>query len=206
MGSCVPAPSFAPVCSTYSLLAASKHQRVLANNYLGVTQACYDANADLVKIYDFLIAALKQNPKFVFVIENPATGAMQYHPLIRKMMLSVEDGGLGATQCEVHFCFFCERGKEVNKPTHFWTNSKNLINTFGTVDKTHCAAPSPRYICGANGNRCRSIAKRGVPRAVTERFASKDKKAGVATKEITAYPHGLAVTIGQCLACDVGVN
>lgn len=109
---------FSPVCTTFSNLATSTHQRSRANNFLGVTEEAHLANGTLLRIYHILKARSDAGHPAVFSIENP-DAAMAYHPVIAAICRE-----LGAAIVTLTFCAF---GETVRKPTSFVTNSQTLI-------------------------------------------------------------------------------
>lgn len=191
---------FSPPCATFSSLARSTHKRSFANNYLGNTKECYESNADVVKMVRYIREAMRRDGGFTYTIENPKTGDMIYHPLMKQARLPYDEGGIDATLVEVHYCFFCERGKEVNKPTYIWTNNETFVNAMGTCDKAHFPdAPDSKYICG-QGSRCRTLLRGLQHKSVTERF----NKNGVAAQHVAALPYEFADQIGRAFACHAG--
>lgn len=141
-------------CRSFSMLAQSKHARRPENQFLGVTEESQDGNKYLSRAIDFIKSGLNENPHMIFTLESPATGKMKDHPFIPIVEAPRRDGGLGATRCEVHYCWFMDSSQRdvlspagssrennpFRKPTYFWTNSKELIREFGTSDE-------PRFVC-----------------------------------------------------------
>lgn len=144
-------------CCSFSTLGHAGQGRNEENDFLGEGTRCEEGNRMFQKTIKLIEDQLDRNPNFLFTIENPFTGKMKDHAMVRaKLEVSRSDGGLGATRCVIDYCWFYE-GVDGRLPFHkrtiVWTNSPTLIRELGPhappVTSSHylCerATPCPHY-------------------------------------------------------------
>ena len=107
---------------------------------------------------------------------------MQFCPLMARLR------PLGFKRVEIHYCKFATLGDGfTKKPTHLWTNSKTLYNTFkGGAFK--CSPSTPCQV--------------GTGRHVSVRAEAGQ---GTTAREFAQYPRGFLEVVGMILyndACD----
>ena len=214
---------FSPVCTTYSQLATSTHQRHRGNNFLGVTQEAFKANATLLRVYHILMGRKRAGLDVVFTIENPDS-AFSYHPVIKAICRDV-----GAVIVNLTFCAF---GETHRKPTCLVTNCQTLI---GLAQKEDAVLKDPDFFgdvceyieddlvattadnngepvtieaakwwCVNKGGRC--CFNRGCPHdGVTVRNGFEKGKLvakGKDTSEVVAFPSMLCKLLASCMMTD----
>lgn len=181
-------------CSSFSGLGWAGQSRNSSNDFLGAgvnnMASCSRGNRMVQKTIDLIAAQLERNPHFLFTIENPFTGRLKDHPMIRaRLEAPREHGGLGAARVVVDYCWFHERHNSTcrafKKRTIFWTNSPTIIREFGVHTPP---ASSSHYLCG-RGNPCPCFDSH---RPVTSATAA----------EATPFPRLLAEKIARCISLD----
>ena len=214
---------FSPVCTTYSQLATSTHQRHRGNNFLGVTQEAFKANATLLRIYHLLKGRKRAGLPPIFTIENPDS-AFSYHPVIKAICREI-----GAVIVNLTFCAF---GETHRKPTCIVTNCQTLIGLaqkenavletpdfFGDVceyiehdlvattddnDGEPVVIEAAKWWCANKGGRC--CFNRGCPHdGVTVRNGFEKGKLvskGKDTSEVVAFPPLLCKLLASCMMTD----
>lgn len=214
---------FSPVCTTYSQLATSTHQRHRGNNFLGVTKQAFEANATLLRIYHILMGRKRAGNDVIFTIENPDS-AFSYHPVIKAICRDI-----GAVIVNLTFCAF---GETHRKPTCLVTNCQTLIGLaqkenavlddpdfFGDVceyieddlvattddnDGEPVVIEAAKWWCSNKGGRC--CFNRGCPHdGVTVRNTLQNGKivsVGKDTSEVVAFPPMLCKLLASCMKTD----
>ena len=181
-------------CSSFTGLGHAGQGRNDGNDYLGTGAACARGNRMVHKTCDLIGLQMGRNPRFIFTIENPFTGRLKEHPMVRaRLEAPREHGGLGAVRIVVDYCLFYEHnastGRAFKKRTIFWSNSPTLIREFGVH------APPARtsfYLC----ERRSPCPCYGAHRQVNSGTAA----------EATPFPRLLAEKIARCINLDVAVH
>ena len=175
-------------CSSFTVLGHPGQFRNAENDFLGQHDSCKVGNQMVNKMLDMIGDQLDRNEKFLFTIENPYTGKLKEHPMIKaRLMASRKDGGFGATPVVVDYCWFADANgeKPFKKRTIFWTNSPCLIRFLGPHEpplrKSHflCEHDSP---CMYYRQGHRQVAGN--------------------CKEATPFPRQLADLIARCISLD----
>jgi hypothetical protein len=111
-----------PNCATYSIAACTRH-REKSNRYQPKTPAALDGDKQVKKTLELLDYFLQQNPQMIFFIENPV-GYLQF-------MSFMQTGWAAQYKCLENARLItidqCQYGREFQKPTHLWTNSRDFI-------------------------------------------------------------------------------
>ena len=178
-------------CSSFTGLGHAGQSRNEGNDYLGGGASCARGNRMVHKTCDLLGIQMERNPRFLFTVENPFTGRLKEHPMVRaRLEAPREHGGLGAVRIVVDYCLFYDHnasaGRGFKKRTIFWTNSPTMIREFG--EHTPPARVS-HYLCEYN-TPCPCYK---AHRAVNSSTAA----------EATPFPKLLAEKIAQCVNLDV---
>ena len=146
----------------------------------------------VIKMLDLISMQLERNDKFLFTIENPFTGKMKEHPMVKaKLMASRKDGGFGATPVAVDYCWFADADGETpfKKRTCFWTNSPSLIRELGAhTPPLKCS----HYLC-SHDSPC-IFHLRG------------HRQVAGNCKEATPFPRQLAERIARCISLDASMQ
>jgi hypothetical protein len=117
-----------PNCATYSIAAGDRHRKK-SNGYQPKTPAAMDGDRQIKKTLELLDYFLQQNPQMIFFIENPV-GYLQFMPF---MQITKDNlfGYKSEYNCLQNARLItidqCQYGREFQKPTHLWTNSRNFI-------------------------------------------------------------------------------
>jgi hypothetical protein len=115
-----------PPCHTYSCAAGSYH-RSAKKGQLESSKEARDNNFLFCAMVKIMKWAKKKHPHLVVVIENPV-GQLAHMPLMEQFEKEFE-----LEKKTVHYCAF---GRDEKKPTHIWSNDKNLL---GNLSRYQCS-------------------------------------------------------------------
>jgi hypothetical protein len=117
-----------PPCHTHSCAAGNSHHSAKKGQLESSKEAC-DNNSLFPAMVNIMRWAKRKHPHLVVVIENPDSQLMEQF-----------ENEFNLDKITVHYCAF---GQDKKKPTHIWSNDKNLL---GNLVRYQC----PRN-CQVNG-------------------------------------------------------
>ena len=199
-------------CQTFSMSAttssAPHHGRKFETMWLGTTPEAKRANLMLSYIYSVFHEIVKQGLDIgYFCFENPVCNFTN-HPIVRRMCMRIEEGGLGARIVRVSYCAF---GKVYRKQTVLVTNHPRIIECF--EDDTACCCANG--LCEFTGGKHTNLNKQFdlSHRMVECRHASggvvkrhRITSSGLHAKEAEPYPEAFCQAIADLVYTKLSVD